>query len=110
MQILLIDDRIPDPQFGAGFPRAYRCLLSLYQLGHTIHFFPTTKGSVQEVENLPDGSEVKITIAHWYTPDGVNINKKGLTPDTVISNNGAATGTDPQLDKANALVQAQIGS
>ena len=68
------------------------------------------KGSVQEVENLPDGSEVKITIAHWYTPDGVNINKKGLTPDTVISNNGAATGTDPQLDKANALVQAQIGS
>ena len=68
------------------------------------------KGSVQEVENLPDGSEVKITIAHWNTPDGVNINKKGLTPDTVISNNGAATGTDPQLDKANALVQAQIGS
>ena len=50
MQILLIDDRVPDPQFGAGFPRAYRLLLSLYELGHTIHFIPTTKSNIQEID------------------------------------------------------------
>lgn len=49
MQILIIDDRVPDPQFGAGFPRAYRLFLSLYQLGHTIHFFPTTKSNLLEI-------------------------------------------------------------
>jgi carboxyl-terminal processing protease len=65
------------------------------------------KGSVQEVENLPDGSEIKITIAHWYTPDGVNINKKGITPDVVVAPSTTA-GQDPQLDKATFIVQSKI--
>jgi len=65
------------------------------------------KGSVQQVENLSDGSEVKITIAHWYTPNGVNINKKGITPDVVVSPSTTA-GQDPQLDKANSIVQSKL--
>lgn len=49
MQILLIDDRVPDPNFGAGFPRAYRLLLTLRELGHKIIFIPTVKASIPEL-------------------------------------------------------------
>lgn len=68
------------------------------------------KGSVQQVENLPDGSELKVTIARWYTPKGKNIDKQGITPDTVvnISDQQIAAGQDPQKDKAMSLVQSQI--
>ena len=52
MRVLLIDDRVPDPHFGAGFPRAYRLLLSLIQLGHQVYFFPTIKASIKEL-NIP---------------------------------------------------------
>lgn len=46
LHVLLIDDKVPDPSFGAGFPRAYRLLLSLVELGHQISFFPTNRQSV----------------------------------------------------------------
>jgi glycosyltransferase involved in cell wall biosynthesis len=50
MDILLVDDRVPDPNFGAGFPRAYRLLLSLLALGHKILFLPTVKASALELD------------------------------------------------------------
>lgn len=50
MNVLLVDDRVPDPHFGAGFPRAYRLLLSLKQLGHQIFFFPTLKQSIEDLD------------------------------------------------------------
>jgi hypothetical protein len=49
MRILIVDDRVPDPHFGAGFPRAYRLLISLLQLGHQVYFFPTLKQTVKEL-------------------------------------------------------------
>lgn len=42
------------------------------------------KGSVQQIFNLSGGSEIKLTIAHWYTPDNINIDKIGITPDIVV--------------------------
>ncbi|MBE9212741.1 PDZ domain-containing protein [Plectonema cf. radiosum LEGE 06105] len=39
------------------------------------------KALVQSVHQLADGSGVAITIAHYYTPKGTDINKKGITPD-----------------------------
>ncbi len=64
------------------------------------------KGSVQEVENLPDGSELKVTVAHWYTPNDVNINKTGINPDITVKLTDADfnAGKDPQLDKAMELL------
>ena len=59
------------------------------------------KGSVQSIERLSGGSELKVTIAKWYTPKGKNIDKEGIQPDKVVSipeNNPA--GTDPQKDAA----------
>lgn len=49
MHILLVDDKVPDPHFGAGFPRAYRLLISLIQLGHTITFYPTIRDNLKDI-------------------------------------------------------------
>jgi carboxyl-terminal processing protease len=68
------------------------------------------KGSVQQVENLPDGSELKVTVARWYTPKGKNIDKQGISPDVTvtISDQDVAAGKDPQKDKAYSLLQAKF--
>ncbi|HEY2004467.1 MAG TPA: S41 family peptidase [Candidatus Saccharimonadia bacterium] len=65
------------------------------------------KGSVQEIKNLPDGGELKVTVAHWYTPGGVNINKQGLTPDVKVSltTDDFTAGRDPQLDQALQMLK-----
>lgn len=42
------------------------------------------KGIVQSLLPLDDGSAVKITIAHYYTPSGFDLHKKGLDPDVAV--------------------------
>lgn len=42
------------------------------------------KGSVQQIIDM-DRSLLKVTVARWYTPHGVNVNDQGLTPDRVVS-------------------------
>lgn len=42
------------------------------------------KGIVQNVINLADGSAIKMTTQHYYTPDGVDLHGEGLTPDIEI--------------------------
>ncbi len=68
------------------------------------------KGSVQEIENLPDGSELKVSIAEWLTPKGYTINKVGLKPDYIVPLTEAdvAAGKDPQLDKALQVLQGEM--
>ena len=65
------------------------------------------KGSVQEIKNLPDGAQLKVTVAHWYTPAGVNINKEGIKPDVEVKNTAEDfnASRDPQLDKAIDLLK-----
>ncbi len=59
------------------------------------------KGSVQEVENLKDGSTVKVTVAKWFTPNGFGIDKTGLVPDIEVKNDGEKNpSNDAQLEKA----------
>ena len=59
------------------------------------------KGSVQELEELSQGS-LKITVARWLTPNGNLITEKGLTPDIEIemTEEDLNEGRDPQLNKA----------
>lgn len=63
------------------------------------------KGTVQKVINLSDGRLLKVTIARWYTPNGKNITKEGITPDKTVELTAADAnaGKDPQLDAALGL-------
>ncbi len=44
------------------------------------------KGSVQQIHPLSDGSELRVTIARWYTPNNNTIDKQGITPDIEVDN------------------------
>ena len=39
------------------------------------------KASVQQLFPLSGGAAVKLTIAHYYSPNGIDIHKAGITPD-----------------------------
>ena len=64
------------------------------------------KGSVQKLISLPEGGQLKVTIARWYTPNGKNISEEGITPakEVTITSDDINSGRDPQLDAAKALV------
>lgn len=64
------------------------------------------KGVVQQLINFKDGSELKVTVASWYRPDGQNINHKGITPDKTVklSDADAKAGNDTQLQAAQAYL------
>lgn len=42
------------------------------------------KGSVQTIIPLEDGSALRLTTAHYYTPSGHSIQEKGIKPDLVV--------------------------
>ena len=65
------------------------------------------KGSVQALAKLTGGATLKVTIARWYTPNGKNIDKEGITPDIEVkrTDDDFKNGRDPQLDAATALLK-----
>jgi carboxyl-terminal processing protease len=63
------------------------------------------KGVVQQLINFGDGSQLKVTIASWYRPNGKNINHLGITPDKTLKEPTTATpDNDPQLQAAEAYL------
>ncbi|MEM2126544.1 MAG: S41 family peptidase, partial [Candidatus Methanosuratincola sp.] len=60
------------------------------------------KGSVQRPFSLSDGSELRVTVAHWFTPNNRAIHNEGLTPDIEVPwpEEEVVEGVDPQLDRA----------
>lgn len=64
------------------------------------------KGTVQQVIAMDGGTQLKVTIARWYTPNGKNITKEGIVPnETVkISSDDINAGRDPQMDAAKRAV------
>lgn len=60
------------------------------------------KGTVQKVIDLGAGTLLKVTIARWYTPNGKNITKEGVSPDQAVELKAedVNAGRDPQLDAA----------
>ncbi|HSX15718.1 MAG TPA: S41 family peptidase [Candidatus Saccharimonadales bacterium] len=61
------------------------------------------KGVVQQVLPFSDGSELKVTIARWYSPKGTSIDHKGITPDQTV-----AAGDDPTADPQLGAAQAYL--
>lgn len=68
------------------------------------------KGTVQELENLRDGSVIKISMAEWVTPNGSVIEKKGLKPDLEVkmTEDDVKNGRDPQLEKAIEVLKSEL--
>ena len=66
------------------------------------------KGSVQTLLPLPDGDGIKITIAKYYTPNGVSIDGTGIEPDKKVEDkdyylisDGIITNIDENQQKEN---------
>lgn len=80
------------------------------------------KGLVQSVRGLGDGSGMAVTIAHYLTPRGRDINKLGITPNVVFELTDAqrkelqqdrtkiGTQADAQYAKAVDVLRQEIAS
>ena len=56
------------------------------------------KGSVQTIQNLPNGGAVKLTTARYYTPSGRSIQAQGIEPDIVTGNLRVAQREDTGIE------------
>jgi carboxyl-terminal processing protease len=67
------------------------------------------KGSVQELVNITSDTSLKVTIARWFTPNGVSISQQGITPEVLVERTQAdrEAGRDPQLDKAIEILSKE---
>ena len=70
------------------------------------------KGMVQKIIPMPNETGLNLTIAKYLTPNGSDINKKGITPDTKIyfTKKDIETGTDSQLENAKDIINKLIAS
>ena len=72
------------------------------------------KGLVQSIEQLKDGSGIKLTTQKYYTPNGISINKVGIEPDIEVKALELKEGQKPedvkdvQLERAVAELLKQI--
>lgn len=55
-----------------------------YEAGVVVGTQTFGKGIVQSVLPLGDGTAIKLTTAHYYTPDGFDLHGEGLTPDIEV--------------------------
>ena len=68
------------------------------------------KGSVQLSHYLSDGSELRVTIARWFTPNGRAIHEEGLAPNIQVdmTEEDIEAGRDPQLQRAIEYLQGLL--
>ncbi len=58
LRVIVIDDGVPDPRLGAGFPRAAVLLQTLLQLGSLVTLYTTTRGQNGRLADGLTGVEV----------------------------------------------------
>ncbi len=65
------------------------------------------KGSVQTLNDLEDGSSLKITVAKWLTPQMRSINEEGIEPDIEVdyTRENYEKDEDPQMDVAMDILE-----
>lgn len=72
------------------------------------------KGVMQTLTPLPDGAAIKITTAHYLTPNRRDINLRGIDPDVAVQENRDAhfgeIDKDAQLRAALTLLQKKIAA
>lgn len=60
------------------------------------------KGSVQGLYDLSDGSQIRVTIANFYSPDDITLNEVGVEPDIEVED------TRGQDGEGDAILEAAI--
>lgn len=67
------------------------------------------KGSVQELISITPETSLKLTIAHWLTPNGKSISEQGLEPDikAEMTEKDIEEDKDPQMEKAIEILRNQ---
>ena len=75
------------------------------------------KGIVQSLMPLGDGSAIKITVSHYYTPSGFDLHGKGIEPDVVVELDEelktqavVKPEEDNQVQRAVEVVKDEIGA
>jgi carboxyl-terminal processing protease len=70
------------------------------------------KGIVQNLYELSDGSAIKVTVAKYYTPNGICIQGEGIEPDYLVEYDEEAgrpvEAEDIQLQKAIDVMWGQL--
>jgi carboxyl-terminal processing protease len=68
------------------------------------------KGLVQKINTLSNGTGLNITISKYLTPNGTDINKKGIEPDLRVSytESDFRGHRDPQLERAVDLLKHEL--
>lgn len=78
------------------------------------------KALVQTLHGLADGSGLTVTVAHYFSPNGTDISRKGITPDVVVelsdrqrselfsTPNRLGTEADPQFVRATEVLEQAI--
>ena len=82
-----------------------------YEVGTLVGTTTFGKGIVQRLVALEDGSAVKFTVSHYYTPLGNDIHHVGIEPDEVLELDIDAyreDGTDNQLNRAIEMLEQKI--
>ncbi len=69
------------------------------------------KGMVQKIIPLPNETGLNLTIAKYLTPNGTDINKKGITPDIEVNftMEDVKKQNDVQLSTAKSILNEMIG-
>ena len=64
------------------------------------------KGVMQTMLSVDGGGTLKVTSAHWYSPNGHGINESGIEPDEKVERTYEQINKDedPQLDKAKSIL------
>jgi len=67
------------------------------------------KGSVQELIPITENTGLKITVARWLMPDGVQIPKDGIVPDVEVKvvEEDVKAGKDAQMEKAVEILKSR---
>lgn len=74
-----------------------------YGVGTIVGTVTYGKGVVQDTYPLDNGGAVKLTVSHYFTPKGNDINGKGITPDVVCELPDDAS-EDLQIEKAKEIL------
>lgn len=79
-----------------------------YGVGTIVGTVTYGKGVVQDTYPLDNGGAVKLTVSHYFTPQGNDINGKGITPDVVCELPDDAS-EDLQIEKAKEILGREAG-